>query len=168
MFLLLLLAFEIGHSNLNSMDIYTHYFFIPAILAVVVWKLWKKKFTEKEMSPAYVLILVFLVGMVFLPLGNRLYVRKTVEFEKLLVVGTDDEEGWKSKYSDSYILKKKLLVVNNPLPRVYDDYQEIGASIKIPADQKILKNCKVGECTVNLKLNKGLFNTFYIADIKFN
>lgn len=177
-FLLIAFAFWAGHSNLDPFRAYD-FFYVPIFLAGLIWKFGPRKHLDKIGSPAFSMIILTIIGFIFLPLGNRLYVKKRFSFNDLKVTGFDQNEGMVSRRNFSSTptaaLVGHLLVIENPFDvdtydnqQLQEKYPDLRGSIKVPVSRSEYKECQSNSCSVNLRFNLGLMDTFYLDDIEIN
>lgn len=151
----IILTYEISESNLDTLTVFQNFFYVPFVLAFLVCRFFYKKFLSKYGSQIYVFILLTIIFVVFLPLGNRIYTRKSETFSDRPISGFEEYEAGKRS-----MLKSLYAKVDMPA------YFDLKTLVVLPIDKKTYQECKTTQCRASFNLNLGLLGAHYVSDVE--
>lgn len=157
----LTLAYEIGHSNLDSLTIWNNYFYLPLVLAFLMCKIFYTRYFKKFGSFIFVYLLLTTFWVVFLPLCNRLYVQKNHSFKDRRVTGRDTESTAISDgFSAGTLLKKHFVTVDLP------EWVRVPAPVVLPVNKEMFYKCEKAPCKASFNLKLGLLGAHYVDNVQ--
>lgn len=154
------LAYEIGHSNLDTLTIWNKYFYLPFVIAYLICKICYQRLFKKFGSFIFVYILLCIFWVVVLPVCNRLYVQKNYSFKDRRVTGRDYETAnINSGFSDGTLLKKYFVIVDLPA------WVDVPATVVLPVNKELFQKCEKAFCKASFNLKLGLLGAHYVDDV---
>lgn len=154
----IILTYTIAESNIDTLTIFEKYFYLPFVFAFILCKLFYKKFFGKFGSQVFSFVILSIVFVIFLPLGNRLYVQKSYKLSHAAVNGVDDSES--GRVGSGYFLKSHYVKVEVP------SNIELNRIVTLPVDKKTFEECMNKKCVASFDLNLGLLGAHFVSDVK--